>query len=122
MPLILQDTPIETATSGIVELNAFEVGAAASGALLATQALAVLGSLAPAYVTLMGGTTGAMAYVGYRRRHDLPLIPSFKKANGEDMTAEEIKEDITKTMSAIADEVKGKVTDHSGNAVAIEGL
>ena len=85
MILSHDNVPSTNTTCGAVDLNLYEVGAVASGAVLCLNGIAVVASLAPAYATVMGGAAAGLGYVGYRKRNDLPLNP-FTKSEEDSFT------------------------------------
>lgn len=82
----IASAPLADVTAGAVDLNMYEVAAVASGSMIALNGLALLATVAPAYVGVVGSVAGGTAYVGYRKRNDLPLNP-FTKTE-EDGTVE----------------------------------
>ena len=85
--MIFDDSPAVDSHCGIdaPDLNYYEIGAIAGVSLLAINGLAVCATVAPVSTAVMAGTSAGFAYVGNRKRNDLPLNPFDK---GEEVKSE----------------------------------
>lgn len=63
----------------IQDMGVIETVGVATAGILTAQSVLVTAMAAPVYAGIMGATAGGLVYAGYRKRKDLPLVPSFVK-------------------------------------------
>ena len=70
------------------DMGVMETVGVATAGILAAQSMLATAVAAPVYAGIMTAAAGGLVYSGYRRRNDLPLIPSF--GSGEAPTPGEV--------------------------------
>ena len=64
----------------VQDMGVMETVGVATAGILAAQSMLATAIAAPVYAGIMTAAAGGLVYSGYRKRKDLPLIPSFGSA------------------------------------------
>ena len=61
----------------VQDMGVMETVGVATAGILAAQSVLATAVAAPVYAGVMTAAAGGLVYAGYRKRKDLPLVPSF---------------------------------------------